>query len=109
MKTGRPMENKVRHGSGGCIEWTGAVNHHGYGCVGFGGKIWLAHRLSLSWLLGRAIVGMACHTCDNPKCVNAAHLYEGDATSNARDMVARGRAGNGVVRRKPVAPSVLTW
>lgn len=92
---GRPPENKVSPGPNGCLEWTGAVNHKGYGCVGFGGKIWLAHRLALSWFIGRPVAGMACHTCDNPRCVNHEHLYEGDAVTNGRDKAARGRSRNG--------------
>lgn len=35
---------------------------------------------------------VACHTCDNERCWNPAHIYAGTAKSNYDDMVARGRA-----------------
>jgi hypothetical protein len=33
----------------------------------------------------------ACHTCDNPLCVNLEHLYVGSPQSNRDDAKARGR------------------
>lgn len=76
-----------------CWEWTAAPNK-GYGEIGvmFEGKsIPLpAHRVVASFahdVSGRDVL----HTCDNPPCVNPAHLYLGDAAQNAADMVSRGR------------------
>jgi hypothetical protein len=33
----------------------------------------------------------ACHTCDNPRCVNPNHLYDGTVRQNIEDAVVRGR------------------
>lgn len=33
----------------------------------------------------------ACHTCDDSRCINGRHLYEGNHRTNARDAVKRGQ------------------
>jgi hypothetical protein len=85
-----------------CWPWRGRRNALGYGQLDvtfgpFQDRPVPAHRISLSLALGRPIApGMeACHTCDNPPCVNPAHLFEGTGQENRDDMVRKGRQAHG--------------
>jgi len=51
-------------------------------------------RLILEAKLGRLLRPdyLACHLCDDHRCINPAHLYEGTATDNAQDLRARGKS-----------------
>ena len=85
--------------SGDCHVWTGTDRHvHGYGyfCLYRSGKRrthrFLAHRLAFAlahgyWPTGRIVR----HRCDNPPCVNPAHLLVGTQAQNMEDAVERGR------------------
>lgn len=75
-----------------CWEWTAGRNEHGYGRLYYKGKMTLAHRVSWELHNGSVPDGkFVLHHCDNPPCVNPAHLWIGDHTDNARDMAAKGR------------------
>jgi hypothetical protein len=79
---------KRRITESGCWEYTGALNHAGYGVVQIGrgyGTI-LVHRLIAS-----DPVGCVLHTCHNPACFNPEHLYVGTQTDNTRDKMRAGR------------------
>lgn len=60
----------------GCWEWTGAIDHLGYGRFGKGdhGTV-KAHRIAYMALLGEIPAGMELdHLCRNRRCVNPDHL-----------------------------------
>lgn len=80
----------------GCWEWRGARCSKGYGSFGFAKKIWGAHRLSM--LIEHGAIppdAQVLHHCDNPGCVNPAHLYFGTHHQNMADRNSRGRARGG--------------
>lgn len=78
-----------------CWEWNGNLEVGGYGVIrkNFKKGVLRVHRVVLEHKLGRKIKkGMfACHTCDNRKCVNPEHLYEGTHQDNMNDLVLRSR------------------
>lgn len=72
----------------GCWIWTGPRDAKGYGRWGKKG----AHRHAWQEANGQLPEGQwILHHCDNPPCVNPAHLYPGTVVENVRDMVTRGR------------------
>lgn len=77
--------------SGDCHTWVGTKNNSGYGMFSIGGRGHLAHRLSYLIAGGQPNQQVIMHTCDNPSCVNPAHLVAGTYATNMADMDAKGR------------------
>lgn len=81
----------------GCWEWQAGTNPAGYGRFNFNGRAELAHRLAIG--LRSNDPQWALHHCDNPPCVNPAHLYKGTRQQNTDDAVERDRFARPVGER----------
>lgn len=86
--------------SGDCWIWMGCRNgttqQHGYGRFNIGGHIFHAHRVAWEFTNGPVTDGMrVLHKCDNPPCVNPAHLFLGTQTDNMQDCATKDRTTRG--------------
>ena len=80
----------------GCWLWLGAVDGCGYGKIQratpSGTRNYGIHRLAFQLAHGPVPAGhVVMHRCDNPPCVNPAHLTHGTVADNAHDRDRKGR------------------
>ena len=79
-----------------CWLWTAGKNHSGYGYFRLNGHKVRAHIVAYELANGPRLPMKelcVCHTCDNPACVNPAHLRLGTQGDNMREKAMRGRTG----------------
>lgn len=93
-----PLEFIKRNEITGCINWFGKRDYDGYGL--FRPELYprmdRVHRIVFRALNGVIPAGkFITHKCDNPSCCNPDHLEIGDAKSNNKARVERGRSNNG--------------
>jgi len=76
----------------GCYNWIASVERKGYGKFKVAGRFLPAHRWAWERKNGPIPPGMlACHRCDNPRCVNPDHIFLGTHQDNVDDMIKKGR------------------
>jgi hypothetical protein len=97
------LANTILNPYTGCMEWDGAKDKAGYPhvwinfdwrqhsvhrLVAFFSQIkhpeWRMYLMNLRWI-------HVCHTCDNPPCINPAHLLIRPAAWNTWDSIEKGR------------------
>ena len=82
--------------SGSCHVWTGSSDPHGRGRFALRRYPTLAPRVAYRIANDRDPGALSVlHRCDNPRCVNPAHLTLGTQSDNLKDAASKGRTARG--------------
>lgn len=74
-----------------CWPWLAGLESSGYGQIKIKRKNMTSNKVVLMIKLGRELLQSALHTCDNRKCCNPNHIYEGSQQQNVWDKYDRKR------------------
>lgn len=93
----RFWERVSKGGPDECWPWIAYRNDHGYGIMYWTGRRRRASHVAYLLAHGSIPAGLwVLHKCDNPACVNPAHLFPGNCKANNTDMMLKGRHSNGL-------------
>lgn len=79
---------------GRCWPVTCSTTQDGYGQISVGGRKQRAHRLMFALFYPNVQTVVVRHNCNNPSCINPAHLRPGTQKDNAEDRMLSGRGGD---------------
>lgn len=82
--------------SGECLLWSGCLTPCGYPRINLDGNTNVrAHRVIYQLFNPEQDISgqVVRHSCDNPRCINVAHLEIGNMWDNCHDRDVRGRCG----------------
>lgn len=81
----------------GCWNFLGTLDKDGYGKIALKGISFRAHRLMAHITIKPMMyeTDVVAHSCDNPACINPAHLFLTTHLGNARDRDEKGRGAIG--------------
>lgn len=86
-----------------CWLWTAAVDGKGYGMIRRDGRLDKAHRVAYELHYGQHPGELhVCHRCDNPTCVNPAHLWLGTNFDNHLDALKKGTYNRKLTAQKAI-------
>lgn len=91
------LEKYTRKDDSGCWIWTSSLSSKGYGKFQIANTHWRAHRAAYHVYVAEITdpTMLVLHSCDNPSCVNPAHLSLGSNQDNMTEKKDRGRAASG--------------
>ena len=93
-----------------CWIWRSAQDCDGYGIFQLSNprKTVKAHRFAYVIFFKKPVGNLfVCHTCDNPSCVNPAHLFLGTAKDNRSDCMNKQRHAHGETHASKTNPQMM--